>query len=318
LTVLVTENAGGFWQPFMGALTHAGITTCPHFYAWLFTDPDGRLLADCGLVLAGVTIPFRMWPVSAGFLLHYVGLGQFHITSDGAAIQYLFDPACGKFADAIVERALATVVTVALQLRGALCLHASSVAVEGGALAFMGNSGAGKSTLAAACLAAGAALVTDDITPVMIKVGQPFALAMGPSLKLMPDVAEGWLGDDVLAESFSPPFEKHIVSANQLGAGQATDATPLRGIFLLEREQVNSAADVRVEPLTGHQLGAALLGNSYLGPWLPLIGLQHAWLEQIDAIAKAVPVRALHYGNGPHALDKAREAVFQYVEHQPT
>lgn len=55
------------------------------------------------------------------------------------------------------------VLALVLQERGSLVLHASAVEVDGMVVAFAGASNAGKSTLAAACCAAGALLVTDDV-----------------------------------------------------------------------------------------------------------------------------------------------------------
>lgn len=50
-----------------------------------------------------------------------------------------------------------------LYQRGLIPLHASAVSVDGRIVAFFGPSGAGKSSLAAACVAAGARFVTDDV-----------------------------------------------------------------------------------------------------------------------------------------------------------
>lgn len=58
---------------------------------------------------------------------------------------------------------LAQVLPLAAVLRGMDILHASSVALGGGAVAFLGSSGAGKTTLAGRIVARGARLVTDDV-----------------------------------------------------------------------------------------------------------------------------------------------------------
>jgi hypothetical protein len=56
-----------------------------------------------------------------------------------------------------------TLLAVKLLLDGKLALHASAVAVDGKAVAFIGASGMGKSTLAALLCADGGLLVTDDV-----------------------------------------------------------------------------------------------------------------------------------------------------------
>lgn len=78
------------------------------------------------------------------------GLLRFHRSAD------VPDELIGLF---VVGAGLATV----LALAGRCVLHASAVAVDGRAIAFVGSSGGGKSTLAAAACAGGAELISDDV-----------------------------------------------------------------------------------------------------------------------------------------------------------
>lgn len=66
---------------------------------------------------------------------------------------------------------LASVFGMLCNQRGVLPLHACSVVVEGGAIAFAGASGMGKSTLAAAFHRRGFPLLADDVTPVDLSGG---------------------------------------------------------------------------------------------------------------------------------------------------
>jgi len=61
---------------------------------------------------------------------------------------------------------LAQVLPLAAVLRGMDVLHASAVALNGRAVAFLGSSGVGKTTLASRLVARGARLVTDDVLAV--------------------------------------------------------------------------------------------------------------------------------------------------------
>jgi hypothetical protein len=54
-----------------------------------------------------------------------------------------------------------------MNMAGQFVLHGSAVDIDGRALAFVGQSGQGKSTMAALFCAAGAALVTDDVLPLV-------------------------------------------------------------------------------------------------------------------------------------------------------
>jgi ABC-type multidrug transport system fused ATPase/permease subunit len=65
---------------------------------------------------------------------------------------------------AIRALVLGPALGVLLHQRGVLALHASSVLLDRGVVAFLGRSGAGKSTMAAALHRRGHALVADDIT----------------------------------------------------------------------------------------------------------------------------------------------------------
>ena len=58
---------------------------------------------------------------------------------------------------------IGNVIAIVLDLHGESVLHASAVAMNGNALAFLGQSGMGKSSLAALCCANGARFVTDDL-----------------------------------------------------------------------------------------------------------------------------------------------------------
>ena len=63
-------------------------------------------------------------------------------------------------------------MAVLLQQRGLLVLHASSVAINNQAVAFMGHSGWGKSTLATAFHTQGYDVLTDDVLPIKIEENQ--------------------------------------------------------------------------------------------------------------------------------------------------
>jgi hypothetical protein len=76
------------------------------------------------------------------------------------------------------------VLAILLLLAGECVLHASTVGVGNGAVAFVGGSGAGKSTLAALCCAAGAAFLTDDLLHVERDEGAFRCLPGGHEVRL--------------------------------------------------------------------------------------------------------------------------------------
>src|SRR3989441_9254395 len=89
---------------------------------------------------------------------------------------------------------LGPVLAVALHQRGRLVHHASAVALDGGAVAFLGGSGRGKSTLAGTLYRRGHRLIADDVLVVSDAADGPCAWPGIPQLKLWPDTAAA-LGD---------------------------------------------------------------------------------------------------------------------------
>ena len=89
---------------------------------------------------------------------------------------------------------LGSVFGVLCNQRGVLPLHASSVEVDGGAIAFASASGGGKSTLAAAFHRRGFKLLADDVTPVAFQDGSVRFLPGLRRIRLWPDSvrAFGW------------------------------------------------------------------------------------------------------------------------------
>jgi hypothetical protein len=81
-------------------------------------------------------------------------------------------------------------MSLALHQRGFLVLHASAVAINGNAVAFLGEVGWGKSTTATAFLTHGHRLLTDDVVAVRLTNGRCTIVPGFPHVKLLPDAAK--------------------------------------------------------------------------------------------------------------------------------
>jgi hypothetical protein len=81
------------------------------------------------------------------------------------------------------------VLPLAMSQRARLVLHAACVAIDGSATLFAGVSGQGKSTLAAACAAAGHAVVADDCVRLERRGTTWLADPSYPGVRLWPDAA---------------------------------------------------------------------------------------------------------------------------------
>src|SRR5579884_261819 len=115
----------------------------------------------------------------AGYLLDERAAGLFHVSVDGAQIRC----APGRVARWRWQRHLAgRVLPFASTLNGFEPLHASGVALDGHAIAIVGDSGAGKSTIAAELVLRGSRLLADDVVAVRVEAGRVIAY---PGLGLM-------------------------------------------------------------------------------------------------------------------------------------
>jgi hypothetical protein len=126
------------------------------------------------------------------FLLTFSNIAQFRVSRDAARVTACLLP------DAPVSTMrhllLNQVMPLVLSRRGRLVLHGSAISWRGGVAAFIGRSGAGKSTLAAACAAAGAAIVTDDCLVLRQAGAQWTAVPCDAGVRLWPSALEllGW------------------------------------------------------------------------------------------------------------------------------
>jgi hypothetical protein len=105
------------------------------------------------------------------------------------------------------------------------------VAIDGGAVAFLGGSGWGKSTVAAAFHAAGHAVVDDDVLAVGTEGAVPVTIPGVPRIKLYPDVA-AHLGMDVTALPVVQPRVGKLGLA--VGNRFAPGPVPLRRLYVFE------------------------------------------------------------------------------------
>ncbi len=97
----------------------------------------------------------------------------------------------------IIRRYLTgTIMAILLYQRGFLVLHASTVNMNGGAIAFMGWSGAGKSSIAAALYTCGYNIISDDVCAVELADKSAKVFPAFPRLKLSVETAKA-VGVDI-------------------------------------------------------------------------------------------------------------------------
>ena len=155
--------------------------------------------------------PWYRWEAAEGaFRLCWEGVGCFQLRNRS---ELTVDPAPGVEPGQLRDFLTGSVMAAVLQRRGWLMLlHAGSVSLGGGAVAFCGPSGEGKSTLTGALLRRGHALVADDIVPIRLTGDGPQVQCAFPRMKLTPDSAAA-LGCDPASLS---PINPHQTFGAQL------------------------------------------------------------------------------------------------------
>lgn len=177
-----------------------------------------------------------------------------------------------------------------LHRRGIVCLHGSVIALNGRTFALLGDSGTGKSTAAAALVAHGGTLISDDIAALRPD-GDGFAVAWGcANVRLGPVASARIVGTDQLATV--PWLDKLMwdVSGNDSGA----DRPPPRLDALYLLGPAADADGVTVgAPIPLARALPRLVESWYPQHFTPL--LTQPRLDALRTIAERVPMFDLSY-----------------------
>lgn len=181
---------------------------------------------------------------------------------------------------------LGPVLAILLHQRGHLVLHASSVAIDGSAVAFAARSGGGKSTVAAAISARGYPLLADDITAVR-STDLPLIVSPGfPRLKLWPDSATALGWDTEAMPRVHPDFNKHDYAVKN---SFHCAPLPLKQVYL-----VSEGPKQEIEHISRQEALIELIRHTYR-----VRLLHHVWpsshVEDYARLVNTVPVCRLTY-----------------------
>ncbi len=197
------------------------------------------------------------------------------------------------------------VMAMALYQRGLLVLHASVVDIGGEAVAFLGVSGEGKSSTAAAFLACGYPVLTDDVAPVASNSTRPTIIPGFPQIKLSRAVANV-LGYDFESLILLHPDEEKRGYHFQWPA--PAKPLPIRCIYTLAY-----GSEFSVEPLSAKDSVIELIQHSRPTTLMHSGGAPH--FMQCAAIARQYPIYRL---NRPKDLTQLSELVPQIIHHLTT
>lgn len=200
--------------------------------------------------------------------------------------------------------------TAALQLKGALTLHASAVAVGGRAVLILGVSGAGKSTTAAAFVSRGHPMVSDDVA-VLDPASGSLAVQCGPTrLRIGAGAARaaGWPGE--LPRLFRHPLlgDKRFIELPE--GSLCREPPPLAAAYLLQPR--GGGDGVRIEPVAPAAATGHLLTNLYRGRFLDPARARQA-IRHCAAVAKSVPLRTVRAPDDLARLPSLVDAIVEDV-----
>lgn len=249
----------------------------PWFHEWRY--PDGELWNSFARV-------------DSGYLCRFAGIADFHLIEGGERI--VCSPVAGVPESTLGHIFLNQVVPIALSARGGrLVLHASAVAIDGGAVAFAGETGQGKSTLAGSFCRAGAPLVTDDF---LVVEETPSELSVIPTyggLRLWDDAASA-----VAVASAELPNVAHFSDKKRISLAEhqlpfCSGPVPLERIYLLG-DDVPEVSMIGIEPIPARAAMMELTRYAFHLD-LSVSAVREAEFSRLGKLAAAVPVYRLSY-----------------------
>jgi len=234
--------------------------------------------------------------------LQWSGLFEFVISTDG---QRIAGRCSRKTAiESFHTHLLGQVISFALLKKRIEPLHATVVVFDGAAVAFLGDSGYGKSSLAAACLHAGARLLTDDLLVIKYMGERWLAFPGPPRIKLFRESAEMYLGARAVGVHLYGPTSKLVIPIRSDQAVQAP--IPLKRIFRLRRPTERATSNrVTIRRRSRRQAFLDLITNTYNAAIRnpDRLSSQFRFASQLAA---SIPVKSLVF---PRRLERLPDVV---------
>ena len=241
----------------------------------------------------------RIVRVRSGLYLQWEGQAEFLILGGGHEIAGR--PLSPGWLEAFRAGLLTQVLSFALLEQGIEHLHATVVTAGEAAVAFAGQPGAGKSTLAAAFVAAGERVVTDDVLVLALGPSGVLAQPAYPRLRLWPQAARTLL-PGARTSRLHRRNPKLVVSLPR--SAWSRSAVPLARIYIL-----GSPADqIRVAKLSGTRAFRALAQNTYNTSVIEPERIRRHF-EFTASVAAKVPIKRLTYPRRFDALPQVRARV---------
>jgi hypothetical protein len=186
---------------------------------------------------------------------------------DHAATLIWGEPGPGLSYDDLFIYLLGSVLGFALRQRGTVTLHASSLSIQGNAIALVGEAGAGKSTTAAALALRGWPVLGEDVCALAESAGQYQVLPGYPRVCLWPDSVDFLFSSSDALPLMVSGWEKRFLSLDGSRARFASSSAPLAAIFLLAQRSSRDSAPF-IEPISQREALLQLVRNTYMNWYL--------------------------------------------------
>ena len=237
--------------------------------------------------------------------LRWSGLFEFLVSADGRRI------ACRELNGATPESfqtyLLGQVLSFALLRQGIEPLHATTMVIDGVAVAFLGDCGYGKSSIGAAFLQVGYPLLTDDLLVLRERSHGFVAYPGPPRIKLFPEVARSLLLQQSKATPMNNLTPKLIIPLNCDQSYRT--AAPLRAIYVLTPPPASSRSHrISIRRLSPRRAFIACLKNTFNATVVEPERLKRQFVLA-TRLAAGVPVKSLSYPRTLGHLPAVREAV---------
>jgi hypothetical protein len=278
---------------------HAAPAELEWFHEWRY--PDGE--------------PWSAFArIAHGYLCRFEGIGDYLLTDHCTTI--VCGPEPGVPDDTITHIFLNQIMPIVLSMGGERSiLHASAVAIEGRAVAFLGRTGQGKSTLAGSFCAAGYALLTDDCL-VLHEGRQGFvAVPTYAGLRLWEDAATAVAGAEATAGA---PIVAHYTEKKRIDLGNLAlpfcDRSVQVDRFYFLTDALDEGCDgVTITSVPPREALVELTRYSFhLDLWVG--NARQEEFARLAELTAEVPSYRLSYPRALDQLDTVRGSVLRHLE----